>query len=83
MMTTFKAIRFWLRLKVSKKAPKNWEEKRMRIDDRITALARNSGGSAMIEELPVEPLAKANNDHEHRKVRMKGRLEIPRTYYHH
>ena len=28
MMTTFKAIRCWLRLKVSKKAPKDWSEKR-------------------------------------------------------
>ena len=48
----------------------------MRIDDRITALVRNSGSSATIEELPVEPLAKANDDHEHPKVSKKGRLEI-------
>ena len=48
----------------------------MRIDDRITALVRNSGSSATIEELPAEPLAKANDDHEHPKVSKKGRLEI-------
>ena len=45
-MTAFKAIRCWLRLKVSEKALKNWSEKRIRIDDRITALVRNSGSSA-------------------------------------
>ena len=76
MMTTFKAIRCWLRLKLSKKAPKNWSEKRMRIDDRITALVRNSGKSASIEELPVEPLAQANDDQEHPKVGRNGRLEM-------
>ena len=48
-MTTFKAIRYWLKLKVSAKAPKNWSEKRKRIDDRITALVRNSANSASIE----------------------------------
>ena len=48
-MTAFKAIRCWLKLKVSEKAPKNWSEKRIRIDDRITALVRNSGSSALIE----------------------------------
>ena len=44
----------------------------MRIADRITALVRNSGGSATIEELPVEPIAEANDDHEHPKVSKKG-----------
>ena len=48
----------------------------MRIDDRITALIRNSGSSALIEELPVEPLAEADDDYEHPKVSKKGRLEI-------
>ena len=75
-MTAFKAIRCWLKLKVSEKVPKNWSEKRIRIDDRITALVRNSGSSASIEELPVEPLTKANDDYEHPNVGKKGRLEI-------
>ena len=45
-MITFKAIRCWLKLRVSEKAPKNWSEKRRRIDDRITALVRNSVSTA-------------------------------------
>ena len=40
-MIAFKAIRCWLKLKLSKKAPKNWAEKRKRIDDRITKLIRS------------------------------------------
>ena len=75
-MTAFKAIRCWLKLKVSEKAPRNWSKKRMRIDDRITALVRNSGSSASIEELPVESLTKANDNYEHPNVGKKGRLEI-------
>ena len=41
-MIAFKAIWCWLKLKISKQAPKNWFDKRKRIDDRITALVRNS-----------------------------------------
>ena len=48
----------------------------MRISDRITALVRNSGGSATIEELPVEPIAEANDEHKQPKVSKKGRLEL-------
>ena len=44
----------------------------MRIDDRITALVRHSGNSASIEELPVEQLAKANDDTEQPNVGKKG-----------
>ena len=75
MMTTFKAIRCWLRLDVSKKAPKGWSEKRMRITDRITALVRNSEGSATLKELPVELTIKADDNSEHPKASKKGRLE--------
>ena len=60
-MTTFKAIRCWLKLDVSKRAPKNWSEKRLRISNRINAMARISGGLATLEELPVEPTAKADD----------------------
>ena len=75
-MTALKAIRCWLRLKVSEKAPKNWSEKRIRIDDRITALVRNSVSSASIEELPVESDTKANDNHDYPNVSKKDRLEI-------
>ena len=53
-MITFKAIRCWLKLKISKQAPKNWADKRKRIDDRITALVRNSVNTASVTELPDE-----------------------------
>ena len=49
-----KAIRCWLKLKISKQAPKNWSDKRRKIDDRIIMLARNSVNTASIEELPDE-----------------------------
>ena len=64
-MTTFKAIKCWLRLKVTKKAPKDWSEKRMRITDRITALVSFSNDS---------------DNREHPKVSKKGRLELRQRY---
>ena len=51
-MVAFKAIRCWLRLKLSEKAPKNWAEKRRRIDDRITKFTRGPKREASIEEIP-------------------------------
>ena len=51
-MIAFKAIRCWLKLKLSKEAPKNWAEKRKRIDDRITKLIRSPKREASIEEIP-------------------------------
>ena len=48
-MVAFKAIRCWLKLKISKEAPKNWSEKRKKMDDRITAFVRNSVSTASIE----------------------------------
>ena len=53
-MVAFKAIRCWLKLKLSKKAPKNWAEKRKRIDDRITKFIRSPKSEASIEEIPDE-----------------------------
>ena len=41
-MIAFKAIRCWLKLKLSKEAPKNWAEKRKRIDDRTETLNLSS-----------------------------------------
>ena len=75
-MITFKAIRCWLKLKVSENAPKNWSEKRRRIDDRITALVRNSVNTASIEELPVESDNTANDIHNYPNVSQRNRLEI-------
>ena len=72
----FKALRCWLKLKISRKAPKNWSEKRKRIDDRITALVRNSVNSASIEELPVESDTEANDIHNYPNVSKRHRLEI-------
>ena len=43
-----------LKLKISKQAPKNWSDKRKRIDDRITALVRNSVNTASVTEFPDE-----------------------------
>ena len=80
MKTSFKAIRCWLRLDVSKKAPKGWSEKRIRITDRIKAIVRNSGGSATLEELPVEPTTKADDNSEHHKASKKGRLELSQRH---
>ena len=52
----------------------------MRITDRISALVRNSGGSATLEELPVEPTTKADDNSEHHKASKKGRLELGQRY---
>ena len=60
-MVAFKAIRCWLKLKLSKKAPKNWAEKRKRIDDRITKFIRNPKSEASIEEIPDEKEEKIND----------------------
>ena len=80
MMTTFKAIQCWLKMDISKKAPKEWSEKRLRITNRINAMVRNSGSSATLEELPVEPTAKADDSSEQPKASKKGRLELSQRY---
>ena len=51
-MVAFKAIRCWLKLKLSKKAPNNWAERRRRIDNRITKFIRSPRSEASIEEIP-------------------------------
>ena len=65
-----------LKLKVSEKAPKNWSEERIRIDYSITALVRNTGNSASIEELPVESDTKADDNHDYPNVSKRNRLEM-------
>ena len=39
-------------MKLSEKAPKNWAERRRRIDDRITKFIRSPKNEASIEEIP-------------------------------
>ena len=48
---TFKAIRCWLNLQLSDKAPKNWVQKRQAIDGRILSLTRCPKKGATIEEV--------------------------------
>ena len=55
---------------------KNWSEKRKRIDDRITALVRNSLSTASIEELPAETDDTTDNIHSCPNVSKRKRLEI-------
>ena len=76
LMTTFKAIQCWLKMDISKRAPKGWSEKRLVIMNRISAMTRNSGESATLEELPIEPTITANSNSEYPKVSRKGRLEL-------
>ena len=73
-MVAFKAIRCWLKLTLSKKAPKNWEEKRKKIDDRITRFIRIPKWEASLEEIPNE---NGNNRiHNFPAVENKKRLDI-------
>ena len=53
-MIAFKAIRCWLKLKISKQAPKNLADKRKRIDDRLTALVRNLANTTSVTKIPDE-----------------------------
>ena len=50
----FKAIRCWLRLKLSSKAPKNWATKRNEIDERIMKFTNCPKKEASIEEVNME-----------------------------
>ena len=57
---------------ISKKAPKDWSKKRLRISNRINAMARNSRGSATLEELPVESTTKVDALNGLERVRRAG-----------
>ena len=48
---TFKAIRCWLSLELSDKAPKHWSKRRQTIDERILSLTRCPKKDATIEEV--------------------------------
>ena len=80
MMTTLKAIQCWLKMDISKKAPKGWLEKRLRMTNRITAMVRNSGDSATLKELSVEQKAKADNNPECPNASRKGGLELSQRH---
>ena len=75
-MIAFKAIRCWLKLKLSKEAPKNWAEKRKRIDYRITKLIRSPKREASIEEIPSEKGGSINKNHVVPTIKNKERLAI-------
>ena len=60
-MVAFKAIRCWLKAKISDKAPKNWASKRKEIDERIMRFIRSPNKEATIEEVDTN---EANEDDE-------------------
>ena len=61
-MVAFKAIQCWLRLKLTGKAPRSSAEKRKKIDDRITKLARGPEREASIEEIPENEEENSKNE---------------------
>ena len=48
---TFKAIRCWLNLELSDRAPRHWFRKRQEIDERILSLTKCPKKEATIEEI--------------------------------
>ena len=75
-MVAFKAIRSWLRLKLSEKAPKSWAERRRGIDDRITKFIRSSKSEASIEEIPDNKEEDIRNEDNIPVVNNIQRMEI-------
>ena len=75
-IVAFKAIRCWLKLKLSKKAPKNWAEKRKRIDDRITKFIKSPKSEASIEEIPDEKEEDISSVYNIPVVNSRRRMEI-------
>ena len=77
LMITFKAVRCWLKLSVSDKAPRHWSQTRLAILSRITAKTRNpSKEVATVEELHCEPMAVTGNSTNSPVVMRKGRMEV-------
>ena len=54
---TFKAIRCWLNLELSDRAPKHWFRKRQVIDEQILSLTRCPKKEATIEEVGPDETA--------------------------
>ena len=78
---TFKAIRCWLNLELSDRAPKHWFRKRQAIDERILSLTRCPKKEATIEEVGPDEnsefdtmLDKTNEDIP--KVKNLNRIDI-------
>ena len=61
-MVAFKAIRCWLRMKLSDKAPKNWATKRREIDERIMRFTRCPKKEATIEEANIEDISEKEEE---------------------
>ena len=78
---TFRAIRCWLNLDLSDKAPKNWVKKRRAIDERILSLTRCPKKEATIEEIGPNETTETETtldrtDEDRPKVSTLSRLEI-------
>ena len=65
-MVAFKAIRCWLRVKLSDKAPKNWATKRREIDERIMRFTRCPNKEATREEAKLEEISE--NEEENYRI---------------
>ena len=80
-MCTFKAIRCWLKTKLTNRAPKNWDKKRKEIDERILRFIRSPKQEATIKEIDMSDASEnANSDeNENNKpsvTKSLGRLDI-------
>ena len=77
----FKAIRCWLKLKISDKEPRNWVRKRKEIDERIMNLTRCPKKEATIEEIRPGDTVETNtgfdrSDEDKPKVGNLNRIEM-------
>ena len=78
---TFKAIRCWLNLELSDKAPKHWSKKRQTIDERILGLTRCPKKEATVEEIGQDEIGKIDTildrtDEDIPKVKNLNRIDI-------
>ena len=76
-----KAIRCWLRLKISDKAPKNCATKRNEIDERIMKFTRCPKKEASIEEISIDEADENDigfyqTENDKPEIKNLGRLEI-------
>ena len=78
---TFRAIRCWLNLELSDKAPRHWLRKRQEIDERILSLTRCPKKGATIEEISPGETAETNTEfnrstEDRPKVKTLNRIEV-------
>ena len=71
-MVAFKAIQCWIRLKPSDGAPKNWADKRKKIDDKITNLTRGPDREATIEEVSENEEEEYKNENDNPTLKNSG-----------